>query len=76
MTEATECRLRLPIALQSPIPRCYDDAEKDHRERTHDGSAGVGLASKEPGRYKLGSHGWVTVTLGGDEPPPLDVLER
>ena len=34
------------------------------------------LASKEPGHYKVGAHGWVTVTLSGDEPPPLDVLER
>lgn len=34
------------------------------------------LASKEPGRYKIGAHGWVTVTFGDGEPSPLDVLER
>jgi predicted DNA-binding protein (MmcQ/YjbR family) len=34
------------------------------------------LASKEPGRYTVGAHGWVTVTFSDDEPPPLDVLER
>ena len=32
------------------------------------------LASKEPGRYKVGGSGWVTVTLA--EPVPLDVLKR
>jgi hypothetical protein len=34
------------------------------------------LASKEPGRYKVGVHGWVTATFRRDDAPPLDVLER
>ena len=34
------------------------------------------LASKEPVRYKVGAHGWVTVTWKGGAPPLLDVLER
>jgi hypothetical protein len=34
------------------------------------------LASKEPSRYKVGAHGWVTVKFAADESPPLDVLKR
>ena len=34
------------------------------------------LASREPGRYRVGGHGWVTMTLSADEPMLLDVLER
>jgi hypothetical protein len=34
------------------------------------------LAATEPDRYKVGTHGWVTVTFGGEESPPLDLLER
>jgi predicted DNA-binding protein (MmcQ/YjbR family) len=33
------------------------------------------LAAKEPARYKVGAHGWVTVTFS-DDPPPLDMVER
>ena len=33
------------------------------------------LASKEPSRYKVGAHGWVTVTFGNDE-SMLEVLKR
>jgi hypothetical protein len=33
------------------------------------------LAAREPGRYKVGVHGWVTVVLGEGE-PPLALLER
>ena len=31
-------------------------------------------AAREPGRYKVGAHGWVTVTTDGEA--PLDLLER
>jgi hypothetical protein len=34
------------------------------------------LASKEPGRYKVGAHGWVTATFSHDDAPPLELLER
>ena len=34
------------------------------------------LAAKEPGRYSVGSGGWVKVTFGDDAALPLDVLER
>lgn len=34
------------------------------------------LAAKEPARYKVGSAGWVTVTLGTDDVPPAGLLER
>src|SRR5947209_8199382 len=35
----------------------------------------VALAAKEPGRYEVGAHGWIKVTIG-DDPLPLDVLTR
>lgn len=34
------------------------------------------LAAKEPGRYKVGAHGWAEVKFTNDEPPPLELLER
>ena len=34
------------------------------------------LAVKEPGRYTVGTSGWVKVTFSGDEPLPLDILTR
>jgi hypothetical protein len=34
------------------------------------------LASKEPGRYKVGAHGWVKVTFSDGPSPPLEVLEK
>lgn len=34
------------------------------------------LASKEPGRYRVGSLGWVAVSLGPEGSPPLILLER
>jgi hypothetical protein len=36
----------------------------------------VGLASEEPDRYKVGAHGWVTVSFDDRELPPIDLLER
>jgi predicted DNA-binding protein (MmcQ/YjbR family) len=32
------------------------------------------LAAAEPGRYRVGAHGWVTVLLA--DPPPVDLLAR
>lgn len=34
------------------------------------------LAAKEPGRYKAGAHGWVTVTFSDGESPPPGLLEK
>ena len=34
------------------------------------------LGSKQTGRYKVGSHGWVTVVLPENEFPPSGLLER
>ena len=34
------------------------------------------LAANEPSRYKVGAHGWVTVTCGNDKSALLDLLER
>jgi hypothetical protein len=34
------------------------------------------LAAKEPNHYKVGAHGWVSLTFSDGAPPPLDVLER
>jgi hypothetical protein len=34
------------------------------------------LADKEPGRYNVGSSGWVKVTLDRVKTPPLDTLKR
>jgi predicted DNA-binding protein (MmcQ/YjbR family) len=34
------------------------------------------LAAKEPGRYKAGAHGWVTVMFSDGAAPPLDLLEK
>jgi hypothetical protein len=37
--------------------------------------AATKLAGKEPGRYKVGAHGWVTAAFRKDEAPPPDRLE-
>ncbi len=34
------------------------------------------LATEEPGRYRVGSSGWVTVRFSPDEPLPLELLKR
>ena len=34
------------------------------------------LAAKEPGCYKIGANGWVTVTFSHDESPPPGLLEK
>lgn len=34
------------------------------------------LAAQEPNRYKVGTHGWATVTFGDVETLPLDRLTR
>lgn len=34
------------------------------------------LAVEEPGRYKLGAHGWTTVTFSAAHLPPVDLLAR
>ncbi len=34
------------------------------------------LARKEPDHYKEGGHGWVTVTFGADQAPPIGLLEK
>ena len=34
------------------------------------------LASKAPGRYEVGVHGWVKLTFGDNETPPLNLLKR
>jgi hypothetical protein len=33
-----------------------------------------GLAAEEPNRYRVGAHGWVTITFGDAGPPALDRL--
>jgi predicted DNA-binding protein (MmcQ/YjbR family) len=34
------------------------------------------LAAAEPSRYKIGAHGWVTVTFSDGEEAPLERLEK
>jgi hypothetical protein len=34
----------------------------------------VTLAAREPGRFKVGAHGWTTVVFGDDNSVPLDLL--
>lgn len=34
------------------------------------------LAAKEPGRYKVGAHGWVNIAFGEAQSLPVDVLVR
>jgi hypothetical protein len=34
------------------------------------------LAAKTPGRYTVGANGWMKVTFGDGESPPLDLLGR
>lgn len=34
------------------------------------------LSSREPERYRPGHQGWVSVTLGTGEAPPLELLQR
>jgi hypothetical protein len=35
-----------------------------------------GLAAKEPDCYKVGGHGWVTLTLPNEQSPPQGLVER
>jgi hypothetical protein len=39
-------------------------------------SEAIELASKEPGRYKIGANGWATLKFAGDAAPPLKLIER
>ena len=34
------------------------------------------LAANEPGRYKVGAHGWTTISFSDSEPPPIELLKR
>lgn len=34
------------------------------------------LARREPARYEIGHHGWVTATFPRDTPPSQEMLER
>jgi hypothetical protein len=34
------------------------------------------LAKKQPAHYKVGVHGWVTLTFPLDQAPPADLLQR
>jgi hypothetical protein len=34
------------------------------------------LAAKQPGRYKVGANGWVTITFGPQDAPPDDLLAK
>lgn len=34
------------------------------------------MASKEPGRYRAGGKGWVTVKFGAGEAPSMELLEK
>ncbi|MBI4859678.1 MAG: hypothetical protein HY815_05370 [Candidatus Riflebacteria bacterium] len=34
------------------------------------------LSAKEPGRYRIGSQGWATITFREDEDPRLAILEK
>ena len=36
----------------------------------------AGLAAAEPDRYRVGAHGWVTITFGDTESPAVDLLVR
>lgn len=34
------------------------------------------LAAREPGRYKLGAHGWTTISFSDSAPPSLELMQR
>lgn len=34
------------------------------------------LAANEPGRYKLGPHGWTTISFSDSAPPPIERMKR
>ena len=34
------------------------------------------LAANEPGRYKLGAHGWTTISFSESTPPPIELMKR
>lgn len=34
------------------------------------------LAANEPGRYKLGTHGWTTISFSDSAPPPIELMKR
>ena len=37
-------------------------------------AAAAELADAEPGRFKVGAHGWVTITFGDADSLPMDLL--
>lgn len=39
-------------------------------------SEAMQLAANEPGRYKLGAHGWTTISFSDSEPPPIERIKR
>ena len=39
-------------------------------------SEAMQLAANEPGRYKVGTHGWTTISFSDSEPPPIDLMKR
>lgn len=34
------------------------------------------LAVNEPGCYKLGAHGWITISFSDSAPPPIELMKR
>jgi predicted DNA-binding protein (MmcQ/YjbR family) len=39
-------------------------------------SEAMQLAANEPGRYKVGTHGWTTISFSDSEPPPIELMKR
>lgn len=39
-------------------------------------ASALALASQDSSRCKVGAHGWVTVSWGDDESPPVELLSR
>ncbi len=39
-------------------------------------SEAMQLAATEPGRYKVGAHGWTTISFSDSEPPPIELMKR
>ena len=39
-------------------------------------SEAMQLAATEPGRYKVGAHGWTTISFSEGEPPSIERMKR
>jgi hypothetical protein len=52
-------------------------SKKDVRLKLHESiGEATRLAAAQPGRYQVGAHGWIKITLTDEAAGPLDLLEQ